>query len=391
MAEYFIDPYTKYYSNLEVTNTLNTKITSIGDELKTISDNITNLDSQITMSRWEELGQREISTKILPTMAERIKSISNDVNDVLQKVVTKAKEIYEKTKELKEQDEKLEAARKELEALKASEPAYSNNNSSEENAAHSAWKLNVTTKDGEINSLVIKCDNLKNQINSLKDEINSLEISKEPEEVVKKIKDDGTLNINLNGSDGMIDYNFEGKDYLVADTKLSLNDYAKIIQRNHIAQRFSSAYNDKCLGFSSVHAGDLYTGRTTSTGDDGAAYHSAVSLVWDDSDKTWSKTEALKKVYNEISNGRPVVMQVNGARRKNGSWGRHFVTVVGVKKDAAESGVITEDDLLIIDSYDGNIESMDKDNSRFMTRGADTGNGNYGYYILPLNVKTQKA
>lgn len=387
MGEYFIDPYTKYFNNLETTSTLGSKITSVGDDVKNISDNITKLDSQITSSRWEELGQKEISIKILPTMAERIKSISDDVKDVLQKVVTKAKEIYDKSKELKEQDEKLEAVKQELATLKATAPADTSSNE------YSSWRLGVVNKEGEVNALSIKCQNLQSQINSLRDEINNLEISKEPDEVVKQIdsKDEDTADISLNGSAGMIAYTFEGKEYLVADTKLSLNDYARIIQQRHIAQRFSSEYSDKCLGFSSVHAGDLYTGRTTSTGDDGANYHSAVSLVWDDSDRTWSKTEAIQKIYNEISNGRPVVMQVNGSRRKNGSWGRHFVTVVGVKKDAAESGSISERDFLIIDSYDGNIESMDQDNSRFMTRGADTGNGNYGYYVLPLNVKTQRA
>ena len=31
MGEYFIDPYTKYFNNLETTSTLGSKITSVGE------------------------------------------------------------------------------------------------------------------------------------------------------------------------------------------------------------------------------------------------------------------------------------------------------------------------------------------------------------------------
>lgn len=63
---------------------------------------------------------------------------------------------------------------------------------------------------------------------------------------------------------------------------------------------------------------------------------------------------------------------------------RHYVTVVGYKNSVTSPYSITEDDLLIIDSYDGKLERMDTTNSRFMITGHDigrTGSKAYGHQV----------
>lgn len=48
---------------------------------------------------------------------------------------------------------------------------------------------------------------------------------------------------------------------------------------------------------------------------------------------------------------------------------------------------MSETDLLIIDSYDGKLERMDKEGSRFMISGYDTGRKGakaYGYQVYIL-------
>ena len=80
-----------------------------------------------------------------------------------------------------------------------------------------------------------------------------------------------------------------------------------------------------------------------------------------------NKDEVLKNVYNEISNGRPCLIQVNG---NTAGTSRHYVVVVGVKKSVKNANDVTEDDLLIIDSWDGRLEGLGSNGARFMVTGA---------------------
>ena len=64
---------------------------------------------------------------------------------------------------------------------------------------------------------------------------------------------------------------------------------------------------------------------------------------------------------------------------------RHFVTVIGFKQGVSRDS-ITEDDLLILDSWDGKIERMDQENSRFMTSGKDCGKSYSGYRLRVLKT-----
>lgn len=390
MAEYFIDPYVKYYNNLQNVSSLATNVTSINDELTTISNNVNKLSSQIDASRWKELGQESISTTVLPTLKERVTSLSGDITGALQQAVSKATELYQKVTELKENDEKLETENNNLQTLKNSEPSYSNGTTNgSESTAHSNWRHNVSSKETECKTLTSTCKTLQSEADSLVTAINSLTVSEEPAEVVVEApKEEG---VNVSTLNGMISYTFDGETYYVANTQYGLDSYLRKIDKNQIAQKYSSNYSGKCLGFTYVHTYDLYTGYSRHTGDDADNGKSPFSIS---KLQTWDKNEAIQKIVTEVSNGRPVIVQVNGKSRKNGSYSRHFVTVVGIKESAAKSGNVTESDLLILDSYDGDLRTLDTSKSkyRFMTRGADTGNGNYGYYVIsmrnPDKVKT---
>ena len=95
----------------------------------------------------------------------------------------------------------------------------------------------------------------------------------------------------------------------------------------------------------------------------------------------------MSKIYSEIMSGRPVVLQVNG--NKAGT-SRHFVTVVGFKDGITDPSKLTEKDLLIVDSWDGQIERMDTSTSRFMTTGAQC-NKEYSGYRLRVLKSTNLA
>ena len=154
-------------------------------------------------------------------------------------------------------------------------------------------------------------------------------------------------------------------NYMVIEPAVSVKNYLNIVSSNRIAQNNdTSKYSDYCLAFAYIHAYSLFSGDTSKRAPDAHDYVYASKFngyVNDD------KSEVLKNVYSELSRGKPVIIQVNG--NKQGT-SRHYVTVVGFKKDVKNANDIEESDLLIIDSWDGKLEQMGEQGSRFMVTGA---------------------
>lgn len=182
----------------------------------------------------------------------------------------------------------------------------------------------------------------------------------------------------LNGG-GTTQINVLGGDFTVVNTQIPVVDYVNSLKRRRVSQNAdTSKYGDKCLGFAYTHGWGLYSNNTSYTADQGANYAGAGNFTTYIND---SKQDVLSKVFNEVVNGRPVILQVNG--NKQGT-SRHFVTVVGFKSSVTNANSITEQDLLIIDSWDANLERMDTEGSRFMTSGADCHKDYSGYRIQYL-------
>lgn len=182
------------------------------------------------------------------------------------------------------------------------------------------------------------------------------------------------------GSDNVIQVNMLDEKWTVAKTKGDLATYANYIASNGVRQNIDTKkYGDYCLAFSYVHAYDLFNG-TNGTASMAGNYAHAGSFTDFIDD---NKNVVLSKVYTEILSGRPVVLQVNG--NKAGT-SRHFVTVVGFRSSITDPTKLTEKDLLIIDSWDGKIERMDTNTSRFMTSGADCHKEYSGYRLRVLKT-----
>lgn len=166
-------------------------------------------------------------------------------------------------------------------------------------------------------------------------------------------------------SGSMIESDLLNGEYYVISSTVSVKSYLNTISTYKIAQNNDpELYGDKCLSFAYMHAYSLYSGNTSGRVKEAASYTYASNFSGYDND---NKQDVLQKVYNELVNGRPCLIQVNG--NKAGT-SRHYVTVVGFKNTVSSASDLTEDDLLIIDSYDGRLESMDTEKSRFMVTGA---------------------
>ena len=71
----------------------------------------------------------------------------------------------------------------------------------------------------------------------------------------------------------------------------------------------------------------------------------------------------------------PVVIQVIGSKSKGT---RHYVTAVGFKNNVTSGSQLKDTDLLIVDSYDGNVENIvakgSSGDGRYIIKGTDTSN-----------------
>lgn len=166
------------------------------------------------------------------------------------------------------------------------------------------------------------------------------------------------------------------KNWVVVDTKFGIDEYQSYAYSKGIRQDSNSArYGDLCLAFSYVHASNLKSGSKGDNAETAFNWGHAGEFKDYFSD---SKSTTLKTIYNEITKGNPVILQVNG--NQQGTC-RHFVTVVGFKDTVSSASQLKESDLLILDSWDGQIETMDSSSSRFMTTGSQTGKSYSGYYL----------
>ena len=250
--------------------------------------------------------------------------------------------------------------------------------------------IEIATKDGKTMKCIvgINDDSLKNEVSFITNdkwkEENSNNISEKlPEQIDKIYKVESEIQARI-GENTFVWEKLDGK-WNAVKTVGNLDEYVKKIEGKISQNANKEEFRDKCLSFAETHAYALYTGKMDDTAQKASTYpHSGAFTSF----KTDSKEEALNKIYTEITSGRPVVVQVNGNKK---GTSRHFVTVIGFNSNVTEASKLTEKDLLIIDSYDGKVERMDTENSRFLTTGKDTHKSYTGYYLRVLKPKDEKT
>ena len=182
---------------------------------------------------------------------------------------------------------------------------------------------------------------------------------------------------NSSNANNMSSGQIEGNDYNVVDTKGGALNFANHIDKDKVSEATNpSDYNGHCLGFAFMNCWGLYTNNRKYTAKDGRAYRGQSNFSQYTND---DKSEFLKRLYDELSNNKPTVVQVNGNKK---GTSRHYVTVIGFKKSVKNRNELTEKDLLIIDPYDGKTKTMDKAKSRFLVTGKQCGKKKYSGYQM---------
>ena len=178
---------------------------------------------------------------------------------------------------------------------------------------------------------------------------------------------------------GTVTLNILNGQFTVVNTKVNVTNFASAMRKNGTYQGSNSdRYGGYCLGFSYTHAWGMYTGNTSYNGENGHDYTGAGNFSTYINDDL---QQVLNVIYQEVTAGRPVILQVNG--NKQGT-SRHFVTVIGFKSSVQNAQSLKATDLLILDSWDAQIERMDQSSSRFVTTGAACHKDYSGYRIQYL-------
>ncbi len=188
------------------------------------------------------------------------------------------------------------------------------------------------------------------------------------------IREDTVTRGTLPGNPGDVDTS----QYILVNARNNTLEFANTIHRLDIAQDHPPGYNDKCLSFAIYHSYMLYNGDCVEcmTAEVGAnyPYGEKFERLEDDSPRV-----ILNEIYKQINSGKPAILHVNGNLE---GTSRHYVSVVGYKASVKSGLKLQATDLLIIDSYDAQLETMDKEKSRFMISGYDTGRTTYGYQMF---------
>lgn len=157
-----------------------------------------------------------------------------------------------------------------------------------------------------------------------------------------------------------VDYN--GREYYVTNTAISLNDFVDYINKNNMYQN-KGFMGNRCNNLAQIYAYDMIVG----------SYHSKESYPNNDIEtrmkrnETTDKNEALKKIYEEVSSGRPVAIQTT--QRTPGL--RHFVTVVGFDKSVTSYSDLTPDKLLVLDNVDAKVQLLSDRNRELYDNGKE--------------------
>ena len=184
------------------------------------------------------------------------------------------------------------------------------------------------------------------------------------------VKKDPTI-----GNSNIKYYSYAGGEYVIANTKNDLTTFVNMTKGKISQSAFANGDDpykctSACLSFSIYHAGYIQVGDLSKMDPIKACRWSSIKAMTHSFYKT--KADALEKVYKEINKGNVCVLQVTGTKARNS---RHFVLVVGYKRDKYSASELREEDLLTIDSWTGNFCSLSEADTSKRTMFSRAGQG----------------
>lgn len=163
----------------------------------------------------------------------------------------------------------------------------------------------------------------------------------------------------------MYTYTYNGQTFNVANTKINVDTYAEYLQKNKIYQNAGFMGGD-CMLLSQYYASDMLRGSYTSK-DTMANHGGSPAVKMNERTKSSAQEPVMQYMYQELSQGHPVVLQVTQKNSYKGS--RHLVTAVGFKSTVTSYQDLTPENILVLDCVDGKVQTLNERNRKLFAQG----------------------
>lgn len=355
MGKFFVDPYLKYYEKLKGASNIATEASSIASSVSTISGIVSSLSSMISNSGWKELGIEVLANSTIPGIISNVGIFHNNIDGVLKVAASQAiNSLYPEAEKLKTEDEKYETTTTSLNNLVV---PVQNDDEGHETAAYGEYLKEKARLEKEQKDLEESCKKLQQSCDTIASAIKALDGSIVDLKEVSFTDNSGDTTITRIdgiGNGTMYKISYAGREFYVANTKLDLFEYEAYLQKYNIRQ--NAGFKDsECDSLSKQIAVDLMRGTMTRKANYASSSSAPATRI---KNKVLSQDpdDILKYVYEEVSNGRPVVIQVTQKRSNEGL--RHFVTVVGFDSSVQSYKDLTPDNILVLDCVDAKVQTL---------------------------------
>ena len=167
------------------------------------------------------------------------------------------------------------------------------------------------------------------------------------------------------GTGSMYSYDYNGQKFNVTNTKINVDDYAAYLQKNKMYQN-AGFLGSQCMLLSQYYASDMLRGEYTSK-DTMANHGGSPAVKMNERTKSSEEQPVKDYMYQELSQGHPVVLQVTQKRSNEGL--RHLVTAVGYSSNVTSSADLTPENILVLDCVDGKVQTLSERNRKLYAQG----------------------
>ena len=361
---FFVDPYLKYNEELNKIDNISLDSEKVLTNIKSIYKELNDIPSILSDINLED---KDLEEKIKTTIDNTL-IFQDNIENVLKMAVRETfGSLLPETEKLKIEDANYEELTNTLNNLVV--PVQYDENKEEttlyKNYLKEKEEIKTKQKESENRCLEYqrKCDEI---IGSLKVLDKSTTALNKVIKTSKKSKEEPKIEIIEGvGSGTMYKINFYGDEFQVANTKTNLFEYVDFLKNNEIYQESGFKVGMSDL-LSQQYVIDLLKGIMTPK-DKYQTNKYFPTLKINNTIKSQEQDKILEFTYDELSAGRPIILQVTQDRSKEGL--RHMITVVGYSSLVSNFKDLNTDRLLVLDNYDGKVEKLSKKDRKLFNQG----------------------
>lgn len=161
----------------------------------------------------------------------------------------------------------------------------------------------------------------------------------------------------------MITANYKHTEFTIVNTRTNPVIFSELTYDNTVCTR--PYYSGRCLSFCYYYVRCMLSGVTEVSPSEGARSGGPRNAASFRTEKYADYRVMMARLYDLLNTGVPQIMMVEAVTHPGS---RHFVVVVGYRSSVTGRNDLRPEDLLIIDSHDGRLESMDPTIDPFETR-----------------------